>query len=60
LKTIQKHKNVPVKQETYDRLVKLGTLGDTFDSVITKLLTQNIQVQAQEHPHYKQTKIDEF
>jgi hypothetical protein len=41
---------VPVKQETYDRLVKLGTLGDTFDSVITKLLTQNIQSQAQEQP----------
>jgi predicted CopG family antitoxin len=29
---------IAVKNETYQRLVRLGTLDDSFDSVISKLL----------------------
>ena len=29
---------IAVKNETYQRLVRLGTLEDSFDSVISKLL----------------------
>ena len=32
------YKHVPVSEETYESLKQLGTLGDTFDSVIRKLM----------------------
>ena len=38
LKTFQRYRNVPVKNETYQQLVKLGNLEDSFDSVISRLL----------------------
>lgn len=33
-----KYHNIPVKPETYEKLKKLGHVGDSFDSVIRKLL----------------------
>lgn len=32
---------IRVSQRTYQQLVRMGTLQDTFDSVIQKLLTTN-------------------
>jgi predicted CopG family antitoxin len=31
---------IRITWETYDKLAKLGSVGDTFDGVITKLLEQ--------------------
>ena len=36
-----KYHNIPVKPETYEKLKKLGYVGDSFDSVIEKLLEGN-------------------
>jgi predicted CopG family antitoxin len=45
---------VPVSEETYETLKRMGTVGDTFDSVIKNLL------QANEKPVLRQTILDEF
>ena len=37
-KSFQKYRNVPVKQETFEKLAKLGTWGDTGDSLILRLI----------------------
>lgn len=34
-------KSIRVTKETYDRLAELGSLSDSFDSVIKKLLDEN-------------------
>lgn len=36
-----KYHNIPVKPDTYTKLKKLGYVGDSFDSVIKKLLEGN-------------------
>jgi hypothetical protein len=41
LNNIQKYKHVPVSEETYQILKHMGTLGDTFESVITRLIKQS-------------------
>ena len=33
-----KYKNICIKAGTYAQLLKEGTFGDTFDSIITKLI----------------------
>lgn len=33
-----KKKKIRIKKETYDRLVKKGTFGETMDDILTKIL----------------------
>ena len=40
-KTSTKYQNIPLKPETYTKLRELGHIGDSFDSVVRKLLKQN-------------------
>jgi predicted CopG family antitoxin len=48
---VQGHKNIKVSRWTYEELSKLGTLQDSFDTVIRRLL-QNKKVE-QEVSHAK-------
>ena len=57
---IHKHKNISIRLETYDRLAKLGTLEDSFDAVITRLIDQSSRAGSSENPVLRQTKLDEF
>lgn len=38
MKIPEKYKNICIRTQTYNQLLKQGTLEDTFDSVISKLL----------------------
>ena len=35
---VKKHKQIVIRLETYEALMNLGTMRDTFDSVITRLM----------------------
>lgn len=51
-KSFQKYRNIPVKQDTFEELVKLGTWGDTGDTLIRKLLqNQNLVKLSAEESH---------
>ena len=53
-KSFQKYRNIPVKQDTFEELVKLGTWGDTGDTLIRKLLqNQNLVKLSAEESHSK-------
>jgi predicted CopG family antitoxin len=39
-------KSIRVSKKTYDRLSKLGDLSDSFDTVLTKLMDQNMRYQS--------------
>jgi hypothetical protein len=38
---MSKSKFLRVKEETYEKLLKLGTWGDTADTLIARLLTES-------------------
>ena len=39
-----KLKNIAISQENYLRLKKLGTAGDSFNDVVTELLSKTLEV----------------
>ena len=47
-------KLIQINKETYHKLVALGKYGDTIDSILSRVLEQNIKLENQEFPDKRQ------
>jgi predicted CopG family antitoxin len=44
VKMLTKFKRIPVHEDTYEQIRKLGTCGDSFDDVLKRILSKQIGV----------------